>query len=101
MRGELETAWAKRDPRRYASAESAYRQAVALAPNVATYHTALGLLLVERGRLESGLAELERAAALDATDPLTHATLSELYLVLGREAEAASARAQAIRWSRE
>ena len=100
-RGELNALWSAADPVRSDAAEAAYRRALELAPNVATYHAALGLLLVQRGRLQEAVVELERSVALDATDPSAFQALSELYLLQGREAEAASARREAVRWSRE
>ena len=79
----------------------AYRRALELAPNVATYHTALGLVLARQGRLQDGLAELERAVALDATDGTAYRHLADLYQALGRESESARARKEAKRWSGE
>jgi hypothetical protein len=64
--GELYALWGELEPPRYAQAETAYRQAVALAPDVATYHAALGLVLAGQGLLKEGAAELERAVDLDA-----------------------------------
>jgi tetratricopeptide (TPR) repeat protein len=89
------------EPLRYAQAETAYRQAVALAPDVATYHTALGLVLAGQGLLKEGAAELERAVDLDATDGIAYGHLADLYLALGWDTEAVWARRQAERWSEE
>ena len=99
--GELYALWGEFEPLRYPQAESAYRQTIALAPNVAKYHTALGLILARQGRLEEGAAELERAVALDATDGIAYSHLADVYLALGQEKEAAWARREAVRWSGE
>jgi O-antigen ligase/Tfp pilus assembly protein PilF len=100
-RGELYAHWGEVEPGRYVQAEAAYQRALELAPNVATYHTALGLVLAKQDRLEEGTAELERAVALDATDGVAYRHLASLYQVLGRDAEADWARRETLRWSRE
>jgi O-antigen ligase/Flp pilus assembly protein TadD len=99
--GNLYAYWGDIEPRHYIQAEAAYRRALEQAPNVATYHTALGLVLTRQGRLEDGLAELERAVALDATDGTAYRHLADLYQALGRESEAAWARKESKRWSSE
>ena len=100
-RGNLNAYWGDVEPRRYIQAEAAYRRALELAPNTATYHTALGLVLAREGRLQDGLAELERAVALDATDGIAYRHLADLYQALGRENEAAWAKKEAKRWGGE
>ena len=100
-KGELYANWAEAEPGRYALSEAAYRQAVGLAPNVARYHVALGLVLVRQDRIQGGLAELERAIALDATDSVAYRHLADLYRRLGRESEARQAEQQAVRWGEE
>jgi superkiller protein 3 len=100
-RGELYAYWSEIEPGRLAQAEAAYRQALELAPNVATSHTSLGVILVWQGRLVEGLAELERAVALDATDGIAYNHLADLYQVLGREDEADWAKKEAERWRSE
>jgi O-antigen ligase len=97
--GEVYALWGEMEPGRYAQAEAAYRRALELAPNVATYHTALGLVLAQQGRLEEGVIELERAVDLDATDGVAFSHLANLYQALGQEAKAAWARKEAKRWS--
>jgi O-antigen ligase/Flp pilus assembly protein TadD len=99
--GGLYAAWGEVSPEELPRAEAAYRRALELSPNVATYHTALGLILVRQGRPEEGLAELDRAVALDATDSVAYRHLADLYERLGREEQAAWARQQAERWERE
>ena len=83
--GNFNAYWEDTEPRRYVQAEAAYRRTLELAPNVATYHAALGLVLTGQGRLQDGLAELERAVALDATDGTAYRHLADLYQALGRE----------------
>ena len=61
-------------------AEDAYRRALALAPDVATYHAGLGVVLARQGQLEEGVEELERAVDLDATYGMAFAQLADLYL---------------------
>ena len=100
-RAELYAYWGEVEPDRYVQAEAAYRRALELAPNVATYHTALGLVLARQNRLQEGVAELERAVDLDATDDTAYRHLSDVYLALGRQDNAAWARREAIRWSEE
>ncbi len=99
-RGELYAIWGDVEPARYSQGEAAYRQALELAPNVATYHTALGLVLARQGRLEEGAVALERAVDLDATDGIAYGHLADLYLALGRETEAVWAQREAERWSK-
>jgi len=97
-RGELYAAWGTVEPGRYVSAEVAYRQALELAPNVATVHAALGWVLGQQGRLEEGMIALERAVALDATNGAAYSYLADLYRALGREEEAERAQREAMRW---
>ena len=56
--GTWYAAWAEREPGQWPSAAAAYRQALTLAPTIAAYHTALGLILVQQGALEEGVGEL-------------------------------------------
>jgi O-antigen ligase len=97
--GELCIQWGQVDPRVYAQGEGAYRRALAVAPNVATYHRGLGLALAGQGRLQEGMMSLERSVALDATDPVAYGHLADVYLRVGREAEAAWAYQQEAHWS--
>jgi O-antigen ligase/Tfp pilus assembly protein PilF len=98
-RGNLYAYWGDVESHRYVQAEAAYRRAVELAPNVAAYHTALGLILIRQGRSQDGLAKLQRAVALDATDGTAYRHLADLYQAMGRETEANEARKEAKRWS--
>ena len=99
--GGLYARWGEAEPGRFVMAEAAYRRALELAPNTASFHTALGLVLARQGRLEEALSALERAVALDATDFVAYRHLAGLYTVAGQEARAAEARWQAERWERE
>jgi putative inorganic carbon (HCO3(-)) transporter len=96
--GALYARWGAVEPGRTVQAEAAYRHAVALAPNVAGYHTALGLALAAQGRAPEATAELERAVALDATDGAAYGHLAALYRLQGRLARAAQAERQARYW---
>lgn len=96
--GDLYALWGEREAASYARAEAAYRQALTLAPDIATYHLALGLVLARQGRLEEATAELERAVDLDATDSLAYTRLAELYQASGRPERAAWAYDQAEYW---
>jgi O-antigen ligase/Flp pilus assembly protein TadD len=100
-RGEFYALWGQVEPDRYRQAEAAYRRALDLAPNIAAYHTSLGLVLAQQGRLEEGLLELERATDLDATDATAYRHLSDLNRALGLEAQADWALRQAIYWERK
>jgi tetratricopeptide (TPR) repeat protein len=100
-KGNIFALWERVAPDQYTQVEAAYRQAVALAPNVATYHTALGLILVQQGRLAEGVAELERAVDLDATDGVAFQHLAQVYGALGEKDRAAWAQKEAERWNDE
>jgi tetratricopeptide (TPR) repeat protein len=86
------------DPACYRWAEAAYRQALAMAPNVAAWHTALGVVLAGQGRLPEAIAALERAVDLDATDGVAYLHLANLYQIAGRPGDAYRAWVQAERW---
>jgi protein O-GlcNAc transferase len=86
------------DPALYRRAEAAYRQALAIAPNVAAWHTSLGLVLAGQGRLPEAIAALERAVDLDTTDGVAYLHLANLYQAAGRTADAYRAWLQAERW---
>jgi tetratricopeptide (TPR) repeat protein len=91
--GDLYMAWGERDADRYEQAEEAYQELLALAPNVARYHMAMGLALAKQDRLEEGVAETEQAASLDATDAIIYRQLADLYWALGQEDAASQAKA--------
>ena len=100
-RGNIYALWANVSPDKYAQAEAAYQRALELAPDIATYHTALGLILVREGRTEDGLVELERAVDLDATDGVAFQHLAQVYEALGEKAKADWAQKEAERWNNE
>ena len=99
--GNVYALWGNVSPDKYTQAKAAYRQALELAPNVATYHTALGVILVREGRVEDGLGELERAVDLDATDGVAFQHLAQVYKALGEKAKADWAQKEAERWNDE
>ncbi len=99
--GGLYARWGAVEPGRFVQAEAAYRRALDLAPNTASYDVALGLVLARQGRLEEALSKLERAVALDATDFVAYRHLADLYSAAGQEAKAIEAQWQAGRWERE
>jgi hypothetical protein len=103
-RGDLYMAWGEKDASRYKQAEKAYRELLALAPNTARYHMAMGLALAKQGRLEEGIAETEQAAALDATDAVIYNQLADLYWASGEKDAAAQAKTtydQLAAWEQE
>jgi Flp pilus assembly protein TadD len=97
--GRLYARWAQEDPAQGPVAQAAYERALALAPNVASYHTELGAVLAERGQLELGAARTERAVQLDATDVVAYRQLAAVYEALGRIDDARWADEQAQYWS--
>lgn len=80
---------------RDAEAIEVYRQALALAPDAAT-HLGLGLLLTKADDAAGGLAEFQRAAALDPTQVEARSSASIALYKLQRFAEAAESARQAI-----
>ena len=93
---------------RFATAEPLLTKALALAPNHARAHSFLGLLLISTRRVEAGLAECERALALDRNLAGTWGMIAYGKQLLGhfdhadgcvKEAERLSPRdATAFRW---
>ncbi len=65
--------------KRWVEAEAALRQLLKLEPANAAAHMQLGRVLMELGRKDEGVAELE-AAAKDSTDPVAERELAALYL---------------------
>jgi Tfp pilus assembly protein PilF/O-antigen ligase len=99
--GGLYARWGEVEPGRFVQSEAAYRQALDLAPNTASFHVALGLVLARQGRLEEALIKLERAVALDATDSVAYRHLADLYSAVGQDTQAIQAQWQAERWEKE
>ncbi|MBN1262425.1 MAG: O-antigen ligase family protein [Anaerolineae bacterium] len=97
-RGELYAVLGTDNPAYLLKAEVAYRQAVALAPTIATYHTGLGLLLAQQEQWRAARAELERAVDLDTTDFTAYGYLAEVYTVLDETEKAEWAGEQAQFW---
>lgn len=69
---------------------------VAVTPNNAAAHTALGRAYVDRGREEVGYAELVTALLLDPLDAGTLTALGQLHLAAGRTAQAVGALERAL-----
>lgn len=92
---ELYLAWANADPTQLAPAEAAYGNAIRLAPDVAVYHTGLGLTLARQGRLAEATSQWEKAVDLDATDYVAYDYLAQAYRDLGRNEDADRAADQA------
>ncbi|HEV2022271.1 MAG TPA: tetratricopeptide repeat protein [Terriglobales bacterium] len=65
--------------KRWAEAEAALRQLLKLEPANAAARVQLGRVLMELGRKDEGVAELE-AAAKDSTDPVAERELAAFYL---------------------
>ncbi|NJD11079.1 MAG: tetratricopeptide repeat protein, partial [Gemmatimonadetes bacterium] len=68
----------------WAAAERHYRNALAYNPNHAQAHAALSMLLVRLGNAEAGMAEAERAVAIDPLSAPTLNNLGNVYLNSGR-----------------
>jgi tetratricopeptide (TPR) repeat protein len=81
------------DGKQYQQAEEAYQKLVELAPNVARYRMARGLALIRQSRFQESASELEQAAALDSTDAIIYSHLADVYWKLGRQEDAAQAKA--------
>jgi tetratricopeptide (TPR) repeat protein len=69
---------------------------VALTPNHAAAHAALGRAYVEQGQEDAGYAELVTALLLDPLDPDTLTTLGQLHLAAGRTPQAIAALERAL-----
>ena len=74
-------------PALHAKAEATLTKALSLAPNHALAHTILGTVLISSNRAAQGIAECERALALDRNLAEAHATIGIAKFVLGRGAE--------------
>jgi serine/threonine-protein kinase len=72
----------------FGEAERLLRRAVALSPNNAESHWALGSVLPSVGRLQEGLEELRRAAALDPLFALYQRWVGRFLLYMGNYDEA-------------
>jgi len=75
----------------YERAVTLHELRVALTPNDAAAHQALGLAYVEQGREDTGYAELVTALLLDPLDAGTLTALGQLHLAAGRTPQALAA----------
>jgi tetratricopeptide (TPR) repeat protein len=80
-----------------AIAESLLRRAVATAPQAAKPRAELGLSLAALGRAGEAVVELERAVALDPSDPTTHLNLAVASAQAGRMDDARRHAREALR----
>ena len=80
----------------YDLAVSFLERRVALTPNNAAAHRALGRALVDQGREETGYAELVTALLLDPLDAETLTALGQLHLAAGRIVQAVAALDRAL-----
>ena len=82
-----------------ATAEATSVKVLSLAPNHAFAHLILGNLLIHTNRAAQGIAECERALALDRNLAVAHGTIGFGKLCLGRGAETEAHIEQALRLS--
>jgi tetratricopeptide (TPR) repeat protein len=71
-------------------ADSAYRKALALAPQYPTAHQWYGELLFHTGRLDSSVVQIRKAVELDELAPINASALGYALLVSGKVDEAIS-----------
>ncbi len=86
-------------PARLASAEAAALKALSLAPDTAFAHLALGSVLGATNRPEQGIAECERALAIDANLAAAHATIGMFKVLVGHPEETEPCVSEALRLS--
>ena len=84
---------------RLAAAEAALIKALSLVPNHAFAHYCLGVVLGVTDRAEEGIAECERALALDRNFAQAHAVIGARKLYLGRAEETEAHVQEAFRLS--
>ena len=84
---------------RLAAAEAALIKALSLAPEHALAHYCLGMILGVTNRAEEGIAECERALAIDRNLAGAHAVIGARKLYLGRAAETEAHVQEALRLS--
>jgi len=73
--------------RQYDQVIQAAQKSIEMEPNFAAGHNLLGYAYVERGRIEEGLAELEKSTRLDDS-PLLKAFMASAYARTGKRREA-------------
>ncbi len=76
------------DQKKYAEAEIAYRKAVAIAPNDASYHNHLGDVLYKQKKSQEAEASFKKAIAINSNDAMYHSNLGIVLDELKRYAEA-------------
>jgi TolB-like protein/class 3 adenylate cyclase len=84
---------------RFAAAEAAVTQALSLAPDHALAHLCMGMVLGFTNRAQQGIAEYERALALDRNLAGAHALIGQNKLFIGRAEEAEAHVLEALRLS--
>jgi TolB-like protein/class 3 adenylate cyclase len=84
---------------RFAAAESAATEALSLAPDHALAHLSLGMVLGFTNRAAQGIAEYERALALDRNMAGAHALIGQNKLFIGRAEETEAHVLEALRLS--
>jgi TolB-like protein/class 3 adenylate cyclase len=85
--------------RRFAAAEAAAAEALSLAPDHALAHLSLGMVLGFTNRAAQGIAEYERALALDRNLAGAHALIGQNKLFIGRAEETEAHVLEALRLS--
>ncbi|MBR0801614.1 adenylate/guanylate cyclase domain-containing protein [Bradyrhizobium jicamae] len=81
------------------AAEAAFTKALSLAPNHPMAHCLMGLALINTNRVAQGIAECERALALDRNLAMAHAHIGFAKHYLGRGGETEDHIEQALRLS--
>ncbi len=84
---------------RFAAAEAAATEALSLAPDHALAHLGLGMVLGFTNRAAQGIAEYERALALDRNMAGAHALIGQNKLFIGRAEETEAHVLEALRLS--
>jgi TolB-like protein/Tfp pilus assembly protein PilF len=84
---------------RFAAAEAAATRALSLAPDHALAHLSLGMVLGFTNRAAQGIAEYERALALDRNMAGAHALIGQNKLFIGRAEETEAHVLEALRLS--
>jgi TolB-like protein/class 3 adenylate cyclase/tetratricopeptide (TPR) repeat protein len=84
---------------RFAAAEAAATKALSLAPDHALAHLCMGMVLGFTNRAAQGIAEYERALALDRNMPGAHALIGQNKLFIGRAEETEAHVLEALRLS--
>jgi tetratricopeptide (TPR) repeat protein len=84
---------------RFAAAEAAAAKALSLAPENAVAHLNMGIVLGFTNRADQGIAELERALALDRNLAGAHSLIGQSKIFIGREEETEAHVQEALRLS--